>query len=62
MQPIDKRPERLDQLRIAIPGLIKGLGLRLEYGKNRIRRLAFIDGGSEWVVAEIFSSALGILG
>jgi len=62
MQPIDKRPERLDQLGITVPELIKGLGLRLEYSENRIRRLASIDVGSQWVVSEILSSAFGILG
>ena len=62
MQPIDNRCERLDQLQITIPELIKGLGLRLEYSENRIRRLASIDLGSQRVGAEIFSSALGILG
>ena len=62
MQPIDNRPEPFDQLGITIPEFIKGLGLRLEYGENVIRRLASIDGGSQWVVAEILSSAFGILG
>jgi len=61
MQPIDNRLEPLDQLGIAIPEFIKGPGLRLEYSKNVIRRLASIDGGSQWVVAEILSSAFGIL-
>jgi len=62
MQPIDNRPEPLDQLGIAIPEFIKGLGLLLEYSKNRIRRLASMDGSSQWVVAEILSCAFGILG
>ena len=34
MQPFDNRRERLDQLGITIPDLIKGLGLRLEYSEN----------------------------
>jgi len=62
VQHIDNGPEPLDQLGIAIPEFIKGLGLRLEYSKNVIRRLACIDGGSQWVVAKILSSAFGILG
>ena len=62
MQPIDNGPEPLDQLGIAIPEFIKGPGLRLEYSENVIRRLASIDGGSQWVVAKILSSAFGILG
>jgi hypothetical protein len=62
MQPIDNRRERLDQLGITIPDLIKGLGLRLKYSEDGIRRLAIIDVDSQWVVAEILSSALGILG
>ena len=61
MQPIDNRRERLDQLGITIPELIKGLRLRFEYSENRIWRLAFIDLGSQRVAAEILSSALGIL-
>jgi len=61
MQPIDNRPEPLDQLGIAIPEFIERLGLRLEYGKNLIWRPASIDGSGQWVVAEILSSALGIL-
>jgi len=61
MQPIDNRPEPFDQVGITIPEFIKRLGLHLEYSKNRIRRPASIDGGSQWVVAEILSSAFGIL-
>jgi len=61
MQPIDNRRERLDQLGITIPELIKRLGLRFEYSENRIRRLASIDVGSQWVVSEILSCAFGIL-
>ena len=62
MQPIDNRREGLDQLGITIPELIKGLGLRFEYSKNRIRRLASIDLDSQRVAEEILSSAFGILG
>jgi len=62
MQPIDNRPEPLDQLGVAIPEFIERLGLRLENSENVIRRLAFIDGGSQWVVAEILSCAFGVLG
>ena len=61
MQPIDNRPEPLDQLGIAIPEFIKGLGLRLEYSQDRIRRPTSIDGGSQWVIAKILSSAFGIV-
>jgi hypothetical protein len=61
VQPIDNRPERLDQLWITIPELIERLRLRLEYSENGIRRLASIDVGSQWVVAKILSSAFGIL-
>jgi len=62
MQPIDNRLEPLNQLGIAIPEFIKGLGLRLEYSENVIRRLASIDCGSQWVVAEILSCAFDVLG
>ena len=62
MQPIDNRRERLDQLWITIPELIKVLGLHFEYSENGIWRLTSIDLGSQRVAAEILSSALGILG
>ena len=62
MQPIDNRPEPLDQLVITIPEFIKRLGLCLEYRHNLIWRLASIDGSSQWVIAEILTSASGILG
>ena len=62
MQPFDKRPEPLDQLGVTVSKFIKRLGLRLEYSKNRIWRVASIDGGSQWVVAEILTCAFGILG
>jgi hypothetical protein len=62
MQPIDNRPEPLDQLGIATPKFIKHLGLLLEYSKNLIRRVASIDDGGQWVVTEILTSAFGILG
>ena len=62
MQLIDNRCERLGQLGITVPELIKRLGLRLEYSENGIGRLASIDLGSQRVAAEILSSAPGILG
>ena len=62
MQPFDNRSKPLDQLGIAIPEFIERLGLLLKYAKNLIRRVASIDGGSQWVVAKILSGALGILG
>jgi hypothetical protein len=62
VQPIDNRPEPLDQLGIAIPKFIERLRLRLEYSENVIRRLASIDGGSQLVVAEILSCAFEVLG
>jgi len=62
VQPIDNGLEPLDQLWIAIPEFIKGLGLCLEYSKNVVRRLAFIDVGSQWVVAKVLSSSFDVLG
>ena len=62
MQPIDNRPEPLDQIGITIPEFIQRLGLLLEYNKNPIRRVTSIDGGSQWVIAEVLTSASGILG
>jgi len=61
VQPIDNRPEPLDQLQITISEFVKCMGLRLEYSENLIRRSISIDGGSQWVVTEILSSAFGIL-
>ena len=61
MQPFDNRPEPPDQLRISISELVERLGLLLEYGKNRIWRVASIDGGSQWVIAKILSCALCVL-
>ena len=61
VQPVHNRPEPFDQLGIAIPEFMKGIGLRLEYSENLIRRPASIDGDSQWVVAEILTSAFGIL-
>jgi len=62
MQDLDDRFEQLEQFDIALlPEFVKLSGLFLEYGKDRIRVVATIDLGSEWVVAEIFASLLGVL-
>lgn len=61
MQDLDDRVEPLEQYDIALPELVKLSGLFLKYGKNRIRIVATIDLGSEWVVAEIFASLLGVI-
>jgi hypothetical protein len=61
VQSIDDRPEPLDQLRIAIPEFIERLRLLLEYSEDRIWRVASIDGSSQWVIAKILTSALGVL-
>jgi hypothetical protein len=62
MQHFDDRSEPLQQFGIALPEFIKRPGLFLEYIKDRIGVVATIDPVSEWVVAEIFSSLLGVLG
>jgi len=62
VQPIDKRCKPLDQFGIAISELIKCHGLLLEYRQDPIRRLAPIDHGGKWVVAEISASKSGVLG
>jgi hypothetical protein len=61
MQYIDDGSEPLEQFGIAVPEFIKPLGLFLEYIKNRIGAVAVINLVSEWVVAEIFPSLLGVL-
>ena len=57
MQPIDNGFEPLEHIRIAVPKFIKCSGLVLEYREDLIWRVASIDRGGEWVVAEILSSA-----
>ena len=61
MQHIDERSEPLEQFGIAVPEFIKSPGLFLEYIKDRIWAVAVINLVSEWVVAEIFPSLLGVL-
>ena len=61
MQPIDDRFEPLYQVWVTIPELVKCTGLLLEYGEDNIRRVASINQVGEWVIAEIFSSAFGVL-
>ena len=61
MQDLDDRLEPLEQFYIALPEFVKRSGLFLEYGNDRIGVVTTIDLGSEWVVAEIFSSLLGVL-
>jgi hypothetical protein len=61
VQPIDNGCEPLDQLWIAIPEFIKFLGLLFEYSEDRIRRLASIEDSREFMIAEIFTSAFGVL-
>ena len=61
MQDLDDRLEPLEQFYIAPPEFVKRSGLFLEYGNDRIGVATTIDLGSERVVAEIFSSLLGVL-
>jgi hypothetical protein len=61
MQDLNDRFEPLEQFDIALPEFVKRSGLFLEYGNDRIRVIATIDLGCEWVVAEIFASLLGVL-
>ena len=61
MQPVDNGCEPLDQLWIAIPEFIKCLGLLFEYSEDRIRRLASIEHSGEFMIAEILTSAFGVL-
>ena len=60
MQYIDDGFEPLDQLSIASLEFVERPGLFLEYIDDRIRTVAGIDLGGEWVTAEIFPSFLGI--
>lgn len=61
MQDLDNRFEPLEQFDIAVPEFVKCSGLLLEYCNNRIRVIATIDLGSEWVVAEVFAGLLCVL-
>jgi hypothetical protein len=61
MQDLDDRFEPLEQFDITLPEFVKRCGLFLKYGNDRIRIVATIDLGSEWMVAEIFASLLGVL-
>ena len=61
-QAVDYGPKRVNQFGIAIPELLKFLGLFLEYGKEGFGGLATINLGGQRVVAELFFGLLGILG
>jgi len=61
MQHIDDRFEPLEQIGIAVLKSTKRSRLFLKYIKDRIGAVATIDLVSEWVVAEIFPSLLGVL-
>ena len=61
MQAVDNGREPLNQLWIAIPEFIKCLGLLFEYSEDLIRRLASIEHSGEFVIAEILTSAFGVL-
>jgi hypothetical protein len=62
MQGIDDRLKPDDQSGIIVSDFVKCLDLCLEYKKNIIERIACIDLQGEWVVAEIVSRLIGILG
>ena len=61
VQHIDDGSKPPKQFGIAILEFVKRPGLFLEYMKDRIRTIAAIDLGGEWVVAEIFPSLLSVL-
>ena len=61
MESIDNRCEPLEQIGIAIPESVEREGLLLKYSENRIQRLASIDDGSHWAIAEILAGSFGVL-
>jgi len=61
VQSIDNGCEPLDQLGVTIFEFFERLGLFSEYSKDRLWRIASVDHGGKWVVAEILSSIFCIL-
>ena len=61
MQVIGHDPKPHNQIGIAVPDILKFLGLFLEYGKEGFGRVAAINFGGEWAVEEIFPGLLGVL-
>ena len=61
VQVIEHGLKPQDQIGIAVPDILKLLGLFLEYGKEGFGRDAAINFGGEWAVEEIFPGLLGVL-
>jgi len=62
MQVIDHGLKPQDQIGVAVPGLLKFLGLFLENGEEGFGRVAAINFGGERAVEDIFPGPLGVLG
>jgi len=62
MQVTNDGHKPCDQLRIVVSEIVKFLGLFFEYRNDLIDRIASIDLGGEWVVAEIIPRLSGVLG
>jgi len=61
VQRIDNGCEPLDQRGVTILEFVKRLSLFLEYSKDGFWRIASVDHGGKWVVAEILSSVFSVL-
>lgn len=61
MQVIEHRQKPQDQTGIAVPDILKTLGLFSEYGNEGLGGVAAIDFGGEWAVGEIFLGLLGVV-
>jgi hypothetical protein len=62
MQTINNRSKPHEQSWIAIPELLKCLGLLLEYTKDSVRRVATSDRGGKWMVEENFPRLFSVMG
>jgi len=61
VQRIDNGCEPLGQLGVTILESVERLDLFSEYSKDRFWRLASVDHGGKWVVAEILSGVCCVL-
>ena len=61
VQVIEHGPKPQDQIRVAVPNVLKFLGLLAEYEKEGSDSVADINFGGERAVEDIFPSLLGVL-
>ena len=61
VQVTDHGPKPQDQIGIAVPDVLKFLGLFLKYGKEGFGGVAAINFGGEWAVEGTFPGLLSVL-